>query len=409
MDWADTPHQAEFRSAVLRFIEHDLPEYYRDPEKSRASKQGGEGDYQTWQDDMMHGTPEAQAAARDWNEQLLARGWAAPGWPEEYGGGGLSTMEQFILKQELARQQVPEVGSRGGGGQIGPTLLLHGTDEQKQRFLQPTLSGEYLWAQGYSEPGAGSDLASLQCRAVRDGDEYVINGQKMWTSNGHRSTWAFVLVRTDPEAPKHRGISFLLTSMDDPGISVRPIISMGWRHATNEVFFENVRVPADQIVGEENRGWYVAMTLLDFERSAISGAMQQRSTLDKLIEHVRNDRSPNRRALLRRSVADRHIEVEVSLNFSLRIASMQASGLIPNYEASMAKAFGSELSQRLSRTGTRAFGLYGALWDEDDVRSPLHAEHIQTYVSSVVGTIAGGSNEIQRNIIATRGLGLPRG
>ncbi|MBX7110814.1 MAG: acyl-CoA dehydrogenase family protein [Dehalococcoidia bacterium] len=407
MDWNDTPEQAAFRTEVRQFIAAELPAYYRSMEKRRAAATRPEGN--DWMTDLLLGDDEARAAAADWNNALLARGWAQPGWPKEYGGGGLSTMEQFILKQELTRAEAPEVGSTGGGGQIGPTLLVHGTEEQKRHYLPGTLSGEYLWAQGYSEPGAGSDLASLQTRAVRDGDEWVINGQKMWTSNAHKANWVFLLVRTDPQAPKHRGISFLMADIKSPGITIRPIVSMGGWHVTNEVFYENVRIPADQMVGEENRGWYVGMTLLDYERSAISGAMQQQKSLGEILDEVRGGRTPSRRELVRAEIADRHIEIEVNTNLNIRIATMQARGMVPNYEASMVKAYSSELSQRLARTGVKTFGLYGLLFDAEEPLAPVRAKHVLAYVGSVVGTIAGGSNEIQRNIIATRGLGLPRG
>ncbi|MEZ4552559.1 MAG: acyl-CoA dehydrogenase family protein [Dehalococcoidia bacterium] len=406
MDWSDTPEQAAFRDQVRKHIADRLPAYYRDAAIRLEASIQPEAD---WQQDMMHGTPEAQAAARDWASALQEYGWVAAGWPKEYGGGGLSTMEQFILKQELSRAEAPDPGSNGGVAQLGSTLLVHGTEEQKKKFLPKTLSGEYLWAQGYSEPGAGSDLASLQTRAVRDGDEFVINGQKLWTSAGHKANWIYMLVRTDPDAPKHRGISFLMVDMTTPGIGVRPIISMGWHHATNETFYEDVRVPVDQVVGEINRGWYVGMTLLDFERSNIAGATQQKRLIDELVDHVQSGNTPNRLELLRREVADRATEVEVNNNLSMRIASMQSRGLIPNYEASMGKAYSTELSQRISRTGTKVFGLYGNLWAANEPYAPLHAKHTQQYVSTVVITIAGGSNEIQRNIIATRGLGLPRG
>jgi alkylation response protein AidB-like acyl-CoA dehydrogenase len=404
MDWNDTSEQAAFRENVRTYIQEALPQFYKDRIAAGAERADEEG----WQFDMMHGAPDAKAAAREWMEALNARGWSAPSFPAEYGGASLSTIEQFILKQELARVGAPEVGG-AHLMQIGPTLLVHGTEEQKKNLLPPTLKGEILWAQGFSEPGAGSDLASLQCRAVRDGDEYIINGQKLWTSAGHMANWIFILTRTDPDAPKHRGITFMMTDMRTPGISVRPIISMGWHHATNETFYEDVRVPANQVVGEENRGWYVAMTLLDFERSGIAGAMQQQRALTDLIEDIEAGTTPHRAGLVRHEVADRFIEVEINSNLSLRIASMQARGEIPNYEASMGKAYSSELQQRVARTGTKVYGLYANLWSSSEPYAPLGATHTQAYVSSVVITIAGGSSEIQRNIIATRGLGLPRG
>jgi alkylation response protein AidB-like acyl-CoA dehydrogenase len=401
MDWEDTPEQAAFRNEVRTFIQERLPAYYRQPREDDEPEND-------WQFDMKNGSPEAKAAAREWIDALHERGWSAPHWPKEYGGGGLSTIEQFIYKQEFAHAGAPEVGGANGIGQFGPTLLVHGTEEQKRKMLPPTLSGEYLWAQGYSEPGAGSDLASLQTRAVREGDEWVVNGQKLWTSNAHKSNWIFMLVRTDPDAPKHRGISFLYTSMEVPGLTVRPIISGGWQHATNETFYEDVHIPADQIVGEENRGWYVGMTLLDFERAGIAGASQQRTTMAEMAEAMKSDPLA-RKKLIRNDIADRTIETEVGYNLSLRIASMQARGMIPNYEASMGKMFSSELSQRIARTGTKVFVLYGNIWSLNDEYTKLRSRHTHAYFRTIPSTIAGGSSEIQRNIIATRGLGLPRG
>ena len=362
---------------------------------------------------MVLGTEEAHDAASEWAEALSSRGWVAPHWPQEYGGGGMTPMEQFIYNQEMAQAEAPLVGG-SGVSLLGPTMLVHGTEEQKQKFLQPTLAGEFRWAQGFSEPGAGSDLASLQTRAVRDGDEYVINGQKLWTSTAHKSNWLFGMFRTDPDAPKHRGISFLVVDMTSPGISVRPIVSMGWEHATNETFYEDVRVPADQLIGEENRGWYVGVTLLDFERSNISGAVSIRKSLDRLIETVR---SPEGRTMMeggglqrqRRAIAEHYVESEVMFNYSFRIISMQARGIIPNYEASTSKMFATELQQRVSRTGIKTYGLYSNIWDPDSPLAPQKSFFTQSNVHSVVMTIAGGSSEIQRNIIATRGLGLPRG
>ena len=406
MDWSDTPEQAEFRVRVREFIQERLPAYYRGEEARLRQIKDAEQD---WQWEMMHGDADAKAAAQEWSLALAEHGWNAPNWPTEYGGAGLSTMEQFILKQELAAGGAPEVGGANGIPQIGPTLLVHGTDEQKAKLLPPTLRGDILWAQGYSEPGAGSDLASLQTRAIRDGDEYVINGQKMWTSTAHKSNWLFGMFRTDPDAPKHRGITFMVMEMREPGITVRPIVAMDWRHATNETFFEDMRVPVDQVIGEVNRGWYVGMTLLDFERSGIAGAASQRELIRETVEAINSGSTPTRGDLIRGQLAERAIEVEVNNNLAMRIASMQARGVIPNYEASMGKAFTTELGQRLAQTGMRVFGLYANLWDPEDSKAPMNAQHTRNAVGWVVMTIAGGSSEIQRNIIATRGLGLPRG
>jgi alkylation response protein AidB-like acyl-CoA dehydrogenase len=296
---------------------------------------------------------------------------------------------------------------------IGPTMIVHGSEEQQAEHLQKILTGEVVWCQGYSEPGAGSDLASLQTRAVKDGDDFIINGQKIWTSGAQTADWVFFMARTNPDAPKHRGISFFVADLKTPGISVRPIINMADGDDLNETFFEDVRVPKANMVGEEDRGWYVGMTLLDFERSGISNAVGTLRTIRQLVDYAKGEGSDRARIeqfpSLRGEVADRMIECEVSYQFSLRIVSIQNAGQVPNHEASCAKLFNSELSQRIARTGTKVFGLYANLWDEEDARSPMRASHTHAYVNSIPSTIAGGSSEIQRGIIATRGLGLPRG
>jgi len=405
MDWNDTPEQAAFRNEVRTLIQDRLPERYR--------KSGEQGERGGWQVDRKSDDPVARQAAIDWANALASKGWVAPHWPKEYGGAGMSPMEQFIFNQEMATAGAPGVGGMGVQ-MFGPTLIVHGTEEQKAEHLPKILSGEVAWCQGYSEPGSGSDLASLQTRAVKDGDEYSINGQKIWAAGAHTADWLFGMMRTDPEAPKHRGISFLMMDRTSPGITVRPLINMGWEHGFNETFFEDVHVPAKNLVGEENRGWYVGASLLDFERSNISGAIASRRTINKLIEFAKTDAGKAKSRLddsdsLRHEVAEDFIETEVGFQYSFRIISMQNRGIIPNYEASTAKMFMSELGQRLARTGTKVFGLHANIWDEHDERAPMNAQFTRSYVLSVPSTIAGGTSEIQRNIIATRGLGLPRG
>ena len=408
MDWNDTDDQARFRAEVRDFIAKQLPERYR---RIAAGERDGEGG--GWQTDRLSADTTVRQAALAWSGALGEKRWAAPAWPEEYGGAGLSSFEQFVFNQEMARAGAPGLNGQGLG-MLGPMLMVHGTDEQKQEHLPKMLTGEVVWAQGYSEPGSGSDLASLQTRAVRDGDEYVVNGQKIWTSGAHTSDWLFALVRTDPDAPKHRGISFLMMDIHTPGISVRPLINMGGELGFNETFFEDVRVPVSQRVGEENRGWYVGMTLLDFERSNISGAEAARRSISGLRDYVTSDDGRQRSRLaeydaIRHEIADRYIEVEIQFQFSFRIISMQGRGMVPNHEASVAKLFNSEFTQRLANTGVKTFGLYGALWNPSDGHAPMRAAFARQYVRSVGSTIAGGTSEIQRNVIATRGLGLPRG
>ncbi|WP_322795035.1 acyl-CoA dehydrogenase family protein [Tepidiforma sp.] len=343
------------------------------------------------------------------NKKLAKKGWIAPAWPKEYGGLGWSHINQMIFSEELSYAGAPDGGRVFNVGMIGPTLIVHGTPEQKAEHLPRITNAEVIWCQGYSEPGAGSDLASLQTRAVRDGDDYIINGQKIWTSGGHRANQMFCLVRTDPEAPKHRGISFLL--IDDikntPGLTIRPLINMANRHHFNEVFFEDVRVPAKNLVGEENRGWYVGMTLLDFERSGIGTTAAQKRTLEKLAKNLREGPA-DRRANYRTRLADLVVANNVGRYLGYRIGHIQSKGQVPNYEASVVKIYQSELGQRIYNFGVNMLGLGGQLRPEEP-RAPIHGELPESYLMSVPSTIYSGTNEIQRNIIATRGLGLPRG
>jgi alkylation response protein AidB-like acyl-CoA dehydrogenase len=402
MNWDDTPQQAAFREEVRTFISQQLPEAYRSLSRGAGML--------NWYRHRKSDDQQLRQAAQDWAAALSERGWVAPHWPSEYGGAGLSPWEQFIFNEEMTRGNAPMVGG-SGVIMLGPTLIVHGSEEQKREYLPRILSGEVAWAQGYSEPGAGSDLASLQTRAVRDGDEYVINGQKIWTSSAHFADALFALVRTDPDAPKHRGISFvLIDNIKTPGITVRPLIDAAWGHEVNETFFEDVRIPASNVVGEVNRGWYVGMTLLDFERSGISDSVGQRRDLGALLGAARDDARSvlGRSPALRGRLTDRALAIEVAYNFSLRVASIQAANMVPNYEASVAKMFASEQGQELHRVGVRAFGLYGQVWPGDP-DAPLEGKHIEGYIRSIPSTIGGGSSEIQRSIIATRGLGLPRG
>jgi alkylation response protein AidB-like acyl-CoA dehydrogenase len=295
---------------------------------------------------------------------------------------------------------------------LGPTLMIHGSEEQKQAHLPPVARGEIQWCQGYSEPQSGSDLASLSTRAVVDGDDFVINGSKIWTSMAHRAEWIMLLTRTDIDAPKHRGISFILVDMKSPGVTVRPIINMANRHEFNEVIFDNVRVPRQNVVGEENRGWYVAVTLLDFERSGIDYSANARRLLEETLQYAtetkRNGKPLVETGWVRDALADRFIEVEVARLMAYNVAYMQGQGIVPNKEASMSKVFGSETVQRVTKTSLDILGMYGAL-DRNDKWAPLKGRIQENWMSAFSGTIAAGTSEIQRNIIASRGLELPRG
>src|SRR5579875_566179 len=343
MEFRDTPEEAAFRAEVRAFIKEHLPAGW--------GTLDAEAEF-TGVDD-----PEREAFIKQWRTALARRGWIAPHWPKEYGGAGLTPGEQFIFNEEMAEARAPAVG--GFGVQmIGPILILYGTDEQKKEHLPRITSGEVTWCQGYSEPNAGSDLASLQTRAVRDGDEYVINGQKIWSSGAHRADWMFMLARTDPDAPKHRGISMLLVDMKTPGITVR--------HTVN-----------------------------DLTQFAREGARQSGIPV-RLTDSIRLE------------LAERAIEAEIARLISYRIISLQKRGVVPNYEASMNKLFRSEASQRVAQTGMKLNDLYGNVFPRGKYAA-MRGRISTMYLTSVSATIAAGTSEIQRNIIATRGLGLPRG
>jgi alkylation response protein AidB-like acyl-CoA dehydrogenase len=418
MRFQDTPEEAAWRQEVRQFIEQQLPEeFQRRNRMGNAPFAGNEGgpDVAGRQTASAGGSGfRLQGGAMgEWREKLASRGWIAPAWPEEYGGAGLTTMEQFILNEEFAEANAPQVGGMGVS-MAGPTIIKHGTDEQKAEHLPKILRGEVQWCQGFSEPGSGSDLASLQTRAVRDGDDYVINGSKIWTSGAQNANWMFMLARTDPDAPKHRGISYFLMDFTSPGITVQPLINMAGGAGFNQVFFDNVRVPVKNVVGEVNRGWYVATTTLDFERSSIGTAVGITHSVRSIINWMReNADSPkstlSRNPAARQELIDRYIEARVGKVLSYRVVHMQNAGLIPNHEASMAKLFATELTQRIYQTAMRLIGPYGQVWDRESPYAAANAQLARSYVQSVSSTIAGGTSEIQRNIIAQRGLGMPRG
>ena len=344
-------------------------------------------------------------------KKLAEKGWLTMAWPEEYGGQSASHMMQVIFSEEMSYNRAPGrdvFGTR----MMAPTLMIHGTEEQKKQFLPPVSRGDVQWCQGYSEPESGSDLASLQTTAVEDGDDFVVNGTKIWTSSAHRADHIMVLTRTDPDAPKHRGISFLLCDMNTPGITVNPIINMADDHGFNMVTFEDVRIPKKNLVGEQNRGWYVGATLLDFERSGVDYSAGAKRTLEELVDFAKNNKKNGTLIaddpVMRNRFADLAIEVEVSKLISYNIAWMQSQGLVPNKEASMGKVLGTELQQHVSYTGMQMLGMHGQLGPGSS-HAPLKGRIEHMYLTDVSQTIQAGTSEINRNIIATRGLGLPRG
>ncbi len=388
MNYRDTDEQSLWRREVQEFLQQYAPDEYRLHHRPAIDSYGG-GDrtYQQWRAEVAH------------------RGWLAPHWPKEYGGLALSVMEQFILKEEFALHRTPHPGARAVE-MVGPTVILHGSDEQKSELLPGILRGEHIYCQGFSEPGAGSDLAALQLRAVRDGDEYVLNGQKIWTSNATTCNWMFLLARTDPDAPKHRGISYFVTPTNIPGLEVRSIPDMAGGNELCEAFFDEVRIPASYRIGEENRGWYVAMTTLDFERSGIAGAVGLQLSILELMDAARTDYGKQTHRV---RLADLYVASEVARQMAHYVASLQDRGQVPNYESSMVKLFSSELHRRVDTDALNVLGLRSQLLQGSLGYELRNGRIARAYSGSIPTTIAGGSSEIQRGIIASRGLGLPRG
>ena len=416
MDFRDSPEDAAFRTEVKAFLASEFkegPGTASGPNAERASEEVGRGGVDRF------------GAYKGWMKKLAAKGWIAPAWPKEYGGAGMTVMQQFVFNEEMAEARAPRPGGIGVGF-AGPTIIVYGNEGQKRDHLPGILSGEDVWCQGFSEPGSGSDLASLQTSAVKDGDDYVINGQKIWTSGAQFAQRMILLARTDPAAPKHKGISYFLLDMKSPGVTVRPLVNMANTPGFSEVFFDNVRVPAKDLLGEENRGWYVATTTLDFERSSIGSSIAQQHSVEDLIRFAKEQGARSKEqgkdgngavsASVRTELAERSIEAETARLLSYRVISMQHRGMVPNHEASAIKLYAAELSQRVASTGVKVAGLYGQL--DRDGKAPAEAATnryapnkgrlMRTYLNAVSATIAGGTGEVNRNIIAGRGLGLPR-
>jgi 3-oxocholest-4-en-26-oyl-CoA dehydrogenase alpha subunit len=390
MDFSFSPAEERFREELRRVLAGELP---------------GDWSLRAFTGDVD--PDEREELAQRMTRALADRRWLAMAWPERWGGLDASHIDQLIFNQESAYRRMP-----GGGGQgvawVGPAIQLYGNEEQQQTYLPRIAAGEDEWCTLYSEPGAGSDLASLQTRAIRDGDEYVINGVKIWATGARRANLGWLAARTDPDAPKHRGISTLIVPMDAPGIQVRPIESMDGAAHLNEVYFEDVRVPARNLVGTENRGWYQVMTTLDFERSGVGAFATGKADLELLIDAAKDERSLVRQHPgARYEIADRWIELEVGFNVAYRVPHLQAQGLVANHEASVSKLYGSELTQRIAGSGMRLLGPAGQL-TAGSPHAKLGGAFSRHYLAAVSATIAAGTSEVQRTIIAQRGLGLPR-
>jgi len=376
-----TDDQEQFRSQIRSFLDVELADRAKRP-------------------DMSEGFSKA------FSKKLAGRGWIGMAWPQEYGGKGLSPIERLIFTEEMVTRQAPTGYHFVAERQMGPSIIVNGTEDQRREHLPKIINAEESWAIGMSEPGAGSDLASVQTRAVRDGDEYVVNGQKIWTSSAHLADMIWLVTRTDPDAPKHRGISILIVDMKSPGINVRPLVNMGNQHHFNEVYFDNVRVPRQNLVGEENRGWYVTAGNLDFERSGIERIATSGLLFTEVMTYAKTLKGDPRFGRLRTELAERYLELQTGRLLAYRVAWQLSKNQLPNYEASMSKVFGTEWTQRMTNTAMHMVATFG-LADRPEAET-LRARIINGYLNAISLTIAGGTSEIQRNIIATRGLGLPR-
>lgn len=350
---------------------------------------------------------------RAWQKRLFEAGWIGIGWPQEYGGRGADLMQEAIYNEELARAQAPATANVIGLNMVGPTILAVGTPEQKARYLPRILSGEDIWCQGFSEPNAGSDVASLQTRAVREGDHFVVNGQKVWTSYGYVADLCILLVRTDATAPRHRGLSYLIVDMHAPGVSTRPLVQMTGEAEFAELFFENVHVPVENLVGDLNNGWMVAITTLMHERGGLSLSiivvMEQR--LQALFELSRTSLLNGIPVLadtqVRQRLARLYTDVKTfKLNTMRQLASM-SKGHLPGPEGSLLKLHWSELNQRLAELAFEIEGPFSAL-APDSADAPSGGRWQYEYLRARGNTIEAGTSEVQRNIVAERVLGLPR-
>jgi alkylation response protein AidB-like acyl-CoA dehydrogenase len=393
MDFTFTAEEEAFRRAVRTWLRRNVPKQQRDARP------------------LEWGDPRRIAEARGWQRKVAEAGYLALGWPREYGGQGADVMRQTIVNEEMVRARAPGLIGMMGVQMVGPTLIQHGTEEQRRRHLPKILTSEEIWCQGYSEPGAGSDLASLRTRAEIVGDEFVVNGQKVWTSNAQYADWMFCLVRTDPDAPKHAGISYILIDMKTPGITVRPLVQMTGDRGFNEVFFEDVRVPRANLVGQLNNGWQVANSTLMHERNMLGSTTRTQQTFQLLLRLARSQRRNGKPAakdpVVRQRLADLAIRVETMRLDAYRHLTDTLRRRKPGIAASVTKLVTTELNHDIARAALEILGSYGPLGRRDP-RVRDRGVWPVDFMFSLGLIIGGGTSQIQKNIIAERGLGMPR-
>jgi alkylation response protein AidB-like acyl-CoA dehydrogenase len=398
MDLTYSPEELAFQREVRAWLKANVP-------KSVPKQDRGEN--------PVEGAPDRQKIARGkaWQRKVYEAGYLAMGWPREYGGRGADVMRQTIVNEEMVRARAPGLIGMMGVQMVGPTLIALGTDEQKRRYLPKILTADEIWCQGYSEPGSGSDLASLRTRAEIVGDEFVVNGQKIWTSGAQYANWMFCLVRTDPEAPKHRGISYVLIDMKSPGITVRPLVQMTGDPGFNEVFFEDVRVPRANLVGQLHDGWTVANATLFHERNMLASTTRTQLLFQNLVRLARTRRRGGKPAatdpLVRQRLADLAIRVETMKLEAFRQLTDTLRKRGPGINASVNKLVTCELNHQISRAALEILGDYAWL-GKKDARVADDGAWPNDYMFALGLIIGGGTAQVQKNIIAERGLGMPR-
>lgn len=396
MDFSYSPSELEFRDRLRDWLAGNLPVGW------------GETVFEPDDED-------ARAQFRlEWERKLFTGGWNGINWPKKYGGRGATLVELAIFAEEMARAGAPDGLNIIGRNLTGTTLLHHGTEAQRARFLPKILSGEEVWCQGFSEPNAGSDLASIRCLARRDGEHFVINGQKIWTSFAQYAQWCILLARTDPTLPKHKGISFLLVDMKSPGISIRPLRQISGESEFNETFFNDVKIPIENLVGDLNGGWNIAMTTLAYERGPEDGLARQirfKHELDRLLDTLSTLKRGRGVAIddpvVRDKLAQSVIEVEIMRLSCLRSFSRSIRGQQVGAEASVTKLYWSHVAQKLYETALESLGPQAPITRGDPL-SPADGRYQLSFLHSRAFTIYSGTSEIQRNIIAERVLGLPK-
>jgi alkylation response protein AidB-like acyl-CoA dehydrogenase len=393
MDLNLSSEEIQFRDEIRAWLQANLPR-----------------DWPVWREKPIE---ESFPYLRAWQRKLHEGHWAAVSWPNEYGGRGATLTQQALFWEEMARVEAPPMANSLGLGLIGPTIITHGTEAQKRRFIPKILSAEEIWCQGFSEPNAGSDLAGLQTEARLDGDHYVVNGQKVWTSYGWVGNWCELVVRTDPAAPKHKGLTVLLIDMKSPGVEVRPLRQMTGESEFNELFFRDVRVPVENVLGKVNDGWNVAVSTLMFERGSYGARLHPlfKRNINRLIELSRtfkkNDHVAAQDPLTRQKLAQCYAEVEIMRWNQLRAFSRMTATGAPGPEGSIQKIFWSELNQRLQQVAQEIFGPYGQLL-AGDPHAVDRGIWSYGYLRTRGNTIEAGTSEVQRSIIGHFVLGLPK-